>query len=188
MTSLDEKSVLRRHFRTKRSRFVENLSEAEFSLAFSQLPSPLAMLCQPGKIIAGYIPVGSEANPMKLLTIAEAKGCVIALPHVISRVAPMRFLPWRTGDPLQDGPFGLKQPVGSDEVQPDIILVPMLAYDVSLMRLGQGAGHYDRALSLLEYSFAVGVAWSVQETDKLPSDPWDIPMNAILTEKSWISL
>ena len=55
------------------------------------------------------------------------------------------------------------------------------------MRLGQGAGHYDRALSLLDSAFIVGIAWSAQEAPLLPADPWDIPLNAVLTEKAWIS-
>ena len=67
------------------------------------------------------------------------------------------------------------------------MLVPLVAFDVQLMRLGQGAGHYDRALSVLGDSTAVGIAWSVQQTDNLPLDPWDMPLDAVLTERSWIS-
>jgi 5-formyltetrahydrofolate cyclo-ligase len=64
----------------------------------------------------------------------------------------------------------------------------MLAYDDRLIRLGQGAGHYDRALSVLDQSIAIGLAWSVQFTFALASDIWDVPLDAVLTEKSWITL
>jgi 5-formyltetrahydrofolate cyclo-ligase len=68
------------------------------------------------------------------------------------------------------------------------VLVPLVAFDSRLMRLGQGAGHYDRALSLLGNAIAIGIAWSVQYAPSLITDPWDIPMDAVLTEKSWITL
>ena len=100
----------------------------------------------------------------------------------------MRFLRWQTDTPLEEGPFGLFQPsADADEVNPDIVLAPLVAFDTRLMRLGQGAGHYDRALSMLENAAAVGIAWSVQETDILPTDAWDVPLDAVLTERSWIS-
>jgi 5-formyltetrahydrofolate cyclo-ligase len=54
------------------------------------------------------------------------------------------------------------------------------------MRLGQGAGHYDRALSVLDNCTSIGVAWSVQQANILPTDPWDVPLDAVLTERSWI--
>ena len=115
-------------------------------------------------------------------------GCKLALPHVTSVIAPMRFLSWQIDEALEDGPYGLKQPAAeSPPVSPDIILVPLVAFDRNLNRLGQGAGHYDRALSLLEDAIAIGIAWSAQEQDLLVSDIWDVPLDAILTEKEWIT-
>jgi 5-formyltetrahydrofolate cyclo-ligase len=184
----DVKSDLRRTFRAKRDDFVAALGDGERALAFSRLPSPLAALCTPGKVVAGYIAIGSEADASKLLSAAQAHGCALALPHVTSKVAPMRFLRWNSGDALESGPFGLMQPKETAPVViPDVALVPLVAFDERLMRLGQGAGHYDRALSLLDNCIAVGVAWSVQQADILPADPWDVPLDSVLTEKSWIS-
>ena len=188
MPQSDVKSELRRKFRATRDSFVANLTGGEAAIAFSCLPSPLAQLCSPGKIVAGYVAIGSEADPAKLLAAAADQGCALALPYVTSKTSPMRFLQWQAGDPLENGPFGLSQPkADAHEVTPDIVLVPLVAFDARLMRLGQGAGHYDRALSLLGNSTAVGIAWSVQLADKLPLDPWDMPLDAILTERSWIS-
>jgi 5-formyltetrahydrofolate cyclo-ligase len=188
VTSQDDKASLRRFFRTRRTQFVQSMTDRERALAFGKMPSPLARLCTPKKIVAGYVAVGSEVDPSRLLAEAEALGCALALPHVTSRAAPMRFLRWETGIPLVEGPFGLSQPLEQAEpVVPDIVLVPLLGFDDECMRLGQGAGHYDRALSLLDDAVAVGLAWSVQHSKHLPIDPWDEPMDAILTEKSWIT-
>jgi 5-formyltetrahydrofolate cyclo-ligase len=188
LTASITKSDLRREFRSARDAFVAGLSDNEKAIAFSRLPSPLSKLCAPGKVVAGYIPIGSEADPRKLMAEARTLGCSLALPYVTSHASPMRFLFWDGQAELEPGPFGLQQPVAtSPDTQPDIILVPLVAFDQQLMRLGQGAGHYDRALSLLGEAIAVGIAWSLQQADMLLCDPWDMPMDAILTEKSWIS-
>jgi 5-formyltetrahydrofolate cyclo-ligase len=184
----DVKSRLRREFRARRDSFVANLNKGEAALAFSCLPSPLSALCTPGQVVAGYVAIGSEADPAKLLTAAVERGCTLALPHVTSTLSPMRFLQWQPGDPLETGPFSLSQPnADAPQLTPDVVLVPLVAFDARLMRLGQGAGHYDRALSVLIDVSAVGIGWSVQQADNLPADPWDIPLDAVLTERSWIS-
>ncbi len=186
--SLDDKQTVRRALRLKRNDWVQTLSEQEIAISFSQMPQPMRALIQSGAVVAGYIPCGSEADPSKLLESAHALGCSIALPHVTSKLSPMRFLSWQPGGALFDGPFGLRQPDADAEiVKPDIILAPLVAFDRHLMRLGQGAGHYDRALSILDNAYIIGIAWSVQELDEVPSDPWDIPLHAVLTEKEWIS-
>lgn len=188
MPQSDVKSDLRRKFRATRDNFVANLTSGEAAIAFSCLPSPLAHLCTPGKIVAGYVAIGSEVDPAELLSAAAEQGCTLALPYVTSKTSPMRFLQWQAGDPLEKGPFGLSQPkADAPEVTPDIVLVPLVAFDARLMRLGQGAGHYDRALSVLGNSIAIGIAWSVQQAENLPLDPWDMPLDAVLTESSWIS-
>lgn len=184
-----DKASQRRIYREKRNEFVAGLSAQEKSIAFSRVPSPMAGLLLPGKIVASYIAKDSEADPSMLLNIAHEIGCLTALPHVTSRSAPMQFLRWAPGDQLEAGPFGLRQPKSDAEVcTPDIVLVPLLAFDSRLMRLGQGAGHYDRALSLLDNTLALGIGWSVQHAPSIATDPWDIPMDAVLTEKSWMTI
>jgi 5-formyltetrahydrofolate cyclo-ligase len=184
-----DKQSQRFEFRQKRDQFVDALSPQDRALAFSKIPSPLAQYFLPGKIVAGYIAIGSEVDPAALLVQAHKMGCDIALPHVSSKAAPMRFLRWTPGDDLLPGPFGLQQPAADAPLcTPDIVLTPLVAYDDRLIRLGQGAGHYDRALSVLEQAIAIGLAWSVQYTPALVSDIWDKPLDAILTEKSWMTL
>jgi 5-formyltetrahydrofolate cyclo-ligase len=184
-----DKASQRTAFRQRRDEFVGALSPADKSLAFSRLPSPLKAMLVPGLKLAGYVAKSCEADPAKLLSEAREMGCEILLPHVTSKSAPMRFLRWDEQDSLVEGPFGLMQPIADAEpCCPDIALVPLIAFDARLMRLGQGAGHYDRALSILDNITAVGLAWSVQYAPALNTDPWDVPLDAVLTEKSWITL
>jgi 5-formyltetrahydrofolate cyclo-ligase len=146
----------------------------------------LARLC-PGLTVAGYSPVGGEADPALLVRAARGAGCVLALPYTVDRATPLRFLAW-DGSALHAGPFGLAQPTAeAADVAPDIILTPLVGFDRRGNRLGQGAGHYDRAFVAYPQAWRVGVAWSVQEVDALPVDPWDVPLHAVLTEKEWIA-
>ena len=184
-----DKATMRRLYRQQRDEFVAALSPQDLAVAFSQVPTPVAAHLHPQSIVAGYIAKDSEADPTALLAASLKRGCTTALPFITSRSAPMRFLRWLPGDPLEAGPFGLMQPnAQANTVKPDVVLVPLLAFDSRLMRLGQGAGHYDRALSLLGQSVAIGLAWSIQHAPAIEADPWDVPMDAILTEKSWITL
>ena len=179
---------MRKIFRAKRAEYLSQLRPQDKGLAFSVPPTPLRDLFQPGRTVAAYIALNDEADPSALLDAAHAAGCKTALPHVSSKAAPMQFLPWNPGEALEKGIFGLQQPKqGAGAIKPDIILVPLVAFDRRLSRIGQGAGHYDRALSLLGDSIAIGVAWSVQEAEIIAADPWDVPLDAILTEKEWIS-
>ncbi|UUL83282.1 5-formyltetrahydrofolate cyclo-ligase [Sphingomonas qomolangmaensis] len=147
-------------------------------------PAYLARLT-PGTIVAAYIPLGSEADPAALIAAARASRCTLALPHVIDRTTPMRFLEWHPAAPLEPGIFGLQQPPATArEVAPDIVLVPLVAFDAALHRLGQGAGYYDRALAGLPDAWRLGIAWSVQQVPQVPVDPWDIPLHGVVTERS----
>jgi 5-formyltetrahydrofolate cyclo-ligase len=184
---MTDKIGMRRKFRLRRNEFVLGLNPREKSLAFSSAPTPLKSILKPGRTVAAYFAIGSEANPMPILDYALSVGCKTALPHVTSLSSPMQFLSWSPGEALEQGPFNLLQPCSANlAIVPDIILAPLVAFDRSLSRLGQGAGHYDRALSLLSDVIVIGIGWSVQETDYLIVDPWDIPMDAVLTEKEWI--
>ncbi len=142
----------------------------------------------PGLIVASYRPIGGEADPAPLERAATDAGCVLALPRVVDRATPLRFLAWSPGHPLETGPLGLQQPpTDAPELIPDIILTPLVAFDRAGGRLGQGAGYYDRAFSLHAGGWRVGVAWSIQEASRVPVDPWDVPLQAVATEKEWIT-
>lgn len=146
-------------------------------------------LLRPGLIVASYVPIGSEADPAPLEHAARAAGCGLALPHVIDRATPLRFLPW-DGEPsgLTTGAFGLRQPNPAlPDIAPDVILTPLVAFDRALNRIGQGAGHYDRAFAAFPHARRIGIAWSVQEIASIAPDPWDMPLHAIATEAGWVT-
>lgn len=139
-----------------------------------------------GLTVASYVPVGSEADPSPLARAAVAAGCQIALPYVTVRAEPMRFLAWDTEAALAAGPFGLSQPdAAAAELHPDIILTPLVGFDAAFNRLGQGAGYYDRAFGRFPDAWRVGVALSVQEVESLPVEAWDVPLQALITERGW---
>jgi 5-formyltetrahydrofolate cyclo-ligase len=175
-----DKAVLRAHIRTARDTFVARKPPA------IEAPEQFRAMLKPGLTITSYVPVGSEADPTLLARAAVAAGCVIALPHVTTRAEPMRFLAWATEAALVAGPFGLQQPAADAAVLvPDIILTPLLAFDSKLDRLGQGAGYYDRAFAEFPAARRIGVAWDVQRVETLPVDPWDMRLDAVITESGW---
>jgi 5-formyltetrahydrofolate cyclo-ligase len=151
-------------------------------------PQPFLDRLRPGLVVASYMPVGGEADPALFVAAALAADCRIALPHVVSRAEPLRFRAWAGDACLVVGPFGLRQPAPDlPELAPDIILTPLVGFDRSGNRLGQGAAHYDRAFAANPHAWRVGIAWSAQEVDGLPADPWDMPLHAIATDKEWIT-
>ena len=177
-----EKAALRASIRAARDAFVGGSGRALTA------PAQFLKLLRHGVTVTSYVPVGNEANPSLLVEAAVAAGCSVALPHVTTRTAPMRFLAWMPTDELHDGPFKLRQPhVGSPVVSPDIILTPLIAFDAKLDRLGQGAGYYDRAFEAYPDALRIGVAWSVQQVETVPTDAWDMPLHAVITEHGWIA-
>lgn len=178
----DDKRALRARMRAERDAF------AMAGDAVIAPPAPFIARLAPGVVVASYIPIGSEADPGALAAAARAAGARLALPHVMGRAGDIRFLSWEAGDPLVAGPFGLRQPdAAAEELTPDIVLTPLVAFDGALNRLGQGAGHYDRAFARLPDAWRLGVAWSVQRLPAIAADPWDVPLHAVVTERGMLS-
>lgn len=178
---IPDKLALRARLRAERDRFASESCVAILA------PPGFAERLKPDMTIATYIPLGSEADPAQLAAAAASLGCRLALPHVVDRAAPIRFLGWEFGDPLTDGPYGLRQPDATrEEVAPDVILTPLVGFDARLNRLGQGAAHYDRAFARYGDAWRVGVAWSVQQVPAIPNDIWDVPLHAVITEEGMI--
>jgi 5-formyltetrahydrofolate cyclo-ligase len=178
---MTDKRVVRARIRAARDAFFASHPPA--------ITPPLEFLAllKPSLTVASYVPLASEADPGPLARAAVEASCRIALPHVTTRAAPMRFLAWDTEAALVAGPWGLHQPASAAAaLVPDIILTPLIAFDAKLDRLGQGAGYYDRAFAQFPHAMRIGVAWSVQAVDALPTDPWDMPLHAIITEQEWI--
>ena len=144
------KEALRRTALDARKAFVATLSDAERALLEHRLAERLTSLFAGVSVVGGYCPLGSEISPLPAMEEARAVGAIAAFPCFADPAKPFRFL---AGDPLEPGPFGIMQPAKRHPVvQPDLVLVPLIAIDDRGTRLGRGKGHYDRALASLKKS------------------------------------
>ena len=172
------KEPIRRAALDARKAFVRTLSDADRALLEQRLAEHLTSLCAEATVVGGYAPLGSEISPLRAIEEARAVGRIVAFPAFDHPAKPFRF---RAGDPLDAGPIGMMQPkLNAPVVEPDLILVPLIAIDGQGTRLGRGKGHYDRALARLKRSGArlVGVGWPLQRLAKtIPADDWDIPLH-----------
>lgn len=142
----------------------------------------------PGTVVSAFWPMPGELDLRPLLEAAHARGCVCALPVVAARNAPLVFRSWEPGVELVVSKFGISEP-GPDRpvVRPQHSLVPLLAYDDDGFRLGYGGGFYDRTLAALRTDgagpfLAIGAALSVQAHARLPREPFDEALDALVTE------
>ncbi len=135
--------------------------------------------------VAGYWPIATELDIRPLLARCDERGAVCGLPVVVGH-DHLAFRRWDPAMIVEEGPRGTwHPPATADEIDPDIVFVPLLAVDDRGVRLGQGAGYYDRTLARLRALrpvTAVGVGYAVQRVTGLPSDAHDQPMDWILTE------
>jgi 5-formyltetrahydrofolate cyclo-ligase len=140
----------------------------------------------PGAVVAGYSPIRSEIDPMPLMQKLAAQGARLALPSITARGQSLRFRVFHIGDRLLPGPLGILEPSpGAAEIVPDIVLVPLAAFDRSGHRIGYGAGHYDRTLTQLRKTrpiTAIGLAFAAQEVEAVPALPHDVALDYVLTE------
>ncbi|WP_018632073.1 5-formyltetrahydrofolate cyclo-ligase [Neomegalonema perideroedes] len=145
-----------------------------------------------GGVWAGYWPIRSEMDPLPLLRLAHEAGSRVALPVILGKGRPLAFRLWIPDLALIEGPFGARvPPPGSPEVEPDVLAIPLVAFDRSGGRLGYGGGFYDRTLADLRARksvWACGLAFSAQESANLPQEPTDAPLDAVATERETILL
>lgn len=142
-----------------------------------------------GNVVAGYWALADEVDVIPAMThVMEECGVRCALPVVAQNNEPLIFRAWQPGDELDSGGFGTHHPkADTEELTPDVLLVPLLAFDMTGYRMGWGGGFYDRTLEKLRRASnsicAVGVAYAGQEFDKVVRDRYDQPMDWIVTEK-----
>lgn len=177
------KPALRAELRAARDAFVLDLEPGERERLEAAAAARLMRAAGGARSIAFYIAVGSEMGCAAAIDAAIARGIAVALPRVEARAAPMRFLLWRPGDPLEPGWRGLLQPPAeSAEIRPELVVAPLLGFDSALNRIGQGAGFYDRAFAALPHAEKIGWGWSIQQRPAIGCDPWDVPLDAVVTE------
>jgi 5-formyltetrahydrofolate cyclo-ligase len=153
-------------------------------------PFPIAI--KPGTIVSGFSSLKSEINPVPLMRALADQGAQLALPVVAGKGKPLIMRAWSFGEPLDSGVWGIREPKPeAPEVAPDILIVPLLAFDRSGNRIGYGAGYYDLTIGKLRAmkpTVAVGIAFAAQQIDAVPVTPRDARLDLVLTEREIIDL
>ena len=137
------------------------------------------------KSIGGYYPSNYEIDDLDILDLLEKKNFKVSLP-IIKKDNQMNFYSWSRNDPLKINKFGIPEPLSSKVFYPDILLVPLVAYDSSLNRLGYGGGYYDRYIEKIEKIkkvIKIGLAFSFQKISSIPTNQYDKKLDFIVTEK-----
>src|SRR4051794_15854855 len=149
----------------------------------ARLAGPVLTRCPPlpGQVVSGFWPLPGEIDIRPLLLVLAGRGHVVALPDLPERGQRLTFHRWRPGGRLIPERFGTFRPE-PDPVTPDLLLVPLLAFDRTGHRLGYGAGYYDRTLEELEGSRAIGCAFAVQEVASVPVEGHDRRLDGVATE------
>ncbi len=151
-------------------------------------PFPVAFA--PHTVISAYSPMRSEINPVPLMRKLAEAGAQLALPIVQKRGKPLIIRAWNFGDPLAAGQWGIREPMPeAPEVAPDILIVPLAAFDRAGQRIGYGAGYYDMTIGGLRAQkpvIAIGLAFAAQEIPQVPATERDARLDLVLTEREVI--
>ena len=137
------------------------------------------------KVIGGYYPYNYEIDAINVLRKFERKKYLISLPK-IKKNFQMNFFKWSTKDPLVINKYGIPEPISNHLQYPNILLVPLVAFDKNNYRVGYGGGFYDRYLKKIKKNkkiLTIGLAYSYQEVKKIPINENDIKLDFIVTEK-----
>jgi 5-formyltetrahydrofolate cyclo-ligase len=159
---------------------------AAFAIAERGLPVEIT----PATVVSGFSPLKSEISPLPLLRRLADAGASLALPVVAGRGKPLVMRAWSFGAPLVSGVWGIREPpADAPELFPDILIVPLLAFDRRGHRIGYGAGYYDMTilrLRAMKPAAAIGVAFATQEIAAVPATPRDARLDLVLTERETI--
>ena len=132
-------------------------------------------------IVACYSAFDNEPNILPILNWISAKGIRTALPKIVGNT--IKFYAWDEKSPLIINDFGIKEPPSEIELVPDVLLIPVVGFDKNGNRLGHGYGHYDKGLSKISTSIKIGIGYSFQEVEHVPTEKHDVKMDHIITEK-----
>lgn len=163
--------------------FAQRLAEIGPSLVRDRSPAPRP-------VASVYHPIRDEADTTPLFEALTLRGLSTALPVTGGRGQALQFLLWRPGDPVAPGTWGVPEPLPTaPSVDPDFLFIPLAAFDRRGFRLGYGAGFYDNSLAALRRRkavLAVGIAYAVQEVDRVPTEPHDEPLDGLITEREML--
>jgi 5-formyltetrahydrofolate cyclo-ligase len=184
----DLKADLRREAAARRDALPagERRAAAE-TIAARSFPVVIA----PGTVVSGFMPMRSEISPLPLMRKLADAGATLALPAIAGRGHPLIMRAWQWSEPLDSGQWGIREPKPqAAAVDPDILLVPLLAFDRTGHRIGYGAGYYDLTIAQLRARKplkAVGIAFAAQEFPAVPAEAHDAPLDLVLTEREVIA-
>lgn len=186
--SESNKNAIRIDALAKRGRITEDVIRA----AEIRLEKQLVDLIPSGAIIGGYWAFRGELNITPALNILAGMGHSLCLPVIEAEDMPLYFRRWRPTDPVEPGRYGIPvPPAGAPVFKPDVLLVPLVAFDRRGYRLGYGAGYYDRTIDILgkeKQLLTIGVGYGVQEVEHLPDEEWDQKMDIVVTDKEVIQI
>ena len=141
-----------------------------------------------GKIIGGYYPYNNELDCIEILKNFEKRKYLITLPKIKNNFL-MDFFEWKLNEPLTINKYGIPEPSSNKSRYPDIILVPLLAFDKNLNRVGYGGGFYDRYIQKIKKKkkfILIGLAYSFQKVKRIPTNKFDMKLDIIITEKNTV--
>ena len=177
--------MLKSKLRKKILKVRQKLNTKNIQLNFNQIIKILKKEKITNKIIGGYYPVNFEIDDLALLRKFKKNKFNISLP-VIKKKSQMDFYSWSFSEPLKINKYGIPEPENKNIVYPDVLLIPLLAFDKNLNRLGYGGGYYDRLIEKLskkKHIIKIGLAFSIQEIDKVPINMYDQKLDYIVTNK-----
>jgi 5-formyltetrahydrofolate cyclo-ligase len=177
--------VLKSKLRKKILKVREKVNKKNIQINFNQIIKILKKEKLNKKIIGGYYPVNFEVDDLALLREFEKNRFIISLP-VIHKNFQMNFYEWSFSDPLKVNKHGIPEPETKNIVYPDVLFIPLVAFDKNLNRLGYGGGYYDRLIKKLskkKKNIKIGLAYSVQKIDKVPINVYDQKLDYIVTNK-----
>ena len=175
------KSKLRKKILKVRQKF----NTKNIQINFNQIIKILKREKITNKIIGGYYPANFEIDDLALLRKFKKNKFNISLP-TIKKNFQMDFYSWSFSEPLKINKYGIPEPEVKNIVYPDILLIPLVAFDKNLNRLGYGGGYYDRLIERLSKKkkiIKIGLAFSIQEIDKVPINMYDQKLDYIVTNK-----
>ena len=156
-----------------------------FKINFKHLLNILNSENIKGKNVGGYYPYNNEVDVLEILKKFEKKKYLISLPKIKDNFQ-MDFFKWSFNDPLMINKYGIPEPVSNKKIYPDILLVPLVAFDNGLNRIGYGGGFYDRYIKKTKKIITIGLAFSFQKVKKIQTNKFDIKLDFIITEKKRI--
>ena len=178
------KKEIRKNILEKRKKFYLNRSfffKKKLMKLFKKIPK--------NKVVGAYYPFNYEVDILETLSLLEKLTFKISLPK-IKKNNQMNFYSWTFKEPMSINKHGIPEPVSEKIKYPDVLLIPLVAFDNNLNRLGYGGGYYDRYLSKLKKKkniMKIGIAFSFQKIKKIPINNYDIKLDYVLTEKKLYS-